>query len=92
MSTRVSAYRLKFSACGTPRPATRIGSFNRGRSAVDEDIAANVEDLVLEREWSPEQYQEYVTNVLIGALTASRSEPVPPTGQGLKGRDSRRAL
>ena len=32
------------------------------------------EDLVLEREWSPEQYQGYVTNVLIGALTSSRSE------------------
>ena len=32
------------------------------------------EDLVLEREWSPEQYQEYLTNVLIGALTSSRSE------------------
>ena len=31
------------------------------------------EDLVLEREWSPEQYQVYVTNVLIGALTSSRS-------------------
>jgi AcrR family transcriptional regulator len=32
------------------------------------------EDLVLEREWSPEQYQRYLTNVLIGALTSSRSE------------------
>lgn len=32
------------------------------------------EDLVLEREWSPEQYQGYVTNVLIGALTSSRSD------------------
>ncbi len=31
------------------------------------------EDLVLEREWSPEQYQRYVTNVLIGALTSTRS-------------------
>jgi AcrR family transcriptional regulator len=31
------------------------------------------EDLVLEREWSPERYQEHVTNVLIGALTSSRS-------------------
>jgi hypothetical protein len=31
------------------------------------------EDLVLERKWSPEQYQVYVTNVLIGALT-SRSD------------------
>jgi hypothetical protein len=32
------------------------------------------EDLVLERGWSPEQYQEYVTKLLIGALTSSRSE------------------
>lgn len=32
------------------------------------------EDLVLEREWSPEQYQVSVTNVLIGALTSSPSE------------------
>jgi hypothetical protein len=32
------------------------------------------EDLVLERDWSPEQYQRYLTSVLIGALTASRSE------------------
>ena len=32
------------------------------------------EDLVLEREWSPEQYQGYVTNVLIAELTSSRSE------------------
>jgi hypothetical protein len=32
------------------------------------------EDLVLEREWSPEQYQEHVTNALIAALTSSRSE------------------
>jgi AcrR family transcriptional regulator len=32
------------------------------------------EDLVLERQWSPEEYQFYVTNVLIGALTSSRSE------------------
>jgi AcrR family transcriptional regulator len=31
------------------------------------------EDLVLERKWSPEQYQKYVTNVLIGALTSPRS-------------------
>ena len=31
------------------------------------------EDLVLERKWSPKQYQKYVTNVLIGALTSSRS-------------------
>jgi len=32
------------------------------------------EDLVLERKWSPDQYQGYVTNVLIAALTSSRSE------------------
>ena len=32
------------------------------------------EDLVLERKWSPEQYQVYITNVLIGALTSSRSD------------------
>jgi AcrR family transcriptional regulator len=31
------------------------------------------EDLVLERGWSPEQYQGYLTNVLMGALTSSRS-------------------
>jgi len=55
------------------------------RTGMDPSIAADLlwtmtslrmwEDLVLEREWSPEQYQEYVTNVLIGALTtSSRSE------------------
>jgi len=54
------------------------------RPGLDPSIAADLlwtmtslrmwEDLVLEREWSPEQYQEYVTNVLIGALTSSRSE------------------
>ena len=54
------------------------------RPELDPSIAADLlwtmtslrmwEDLVLEREWSPEQYQVYVTNVLIGALTSSRSE------------------
>jgi AcrR family transcriptional regulator len=57
------------------------GSLKRG---LDPSIAADLlwtmtslrmwEDLVLEREWSPEQYQGYLTNVLIGALTSSRSE------------------
>ena len=32
------------------------------------------EDLVLERGWSAQKYQGYLTNVLIGALTSSRSE------------------
>jgi AcrR family transcriptional regulator len=32
------------------------------------------EDLVLERGWSPEQYQRYVTEVLIAGLTSSGSE------------------
>ncbi len=32
------------------------------------------EDLVLERAWSPVQYQRYVTHVAIGALTSPRSE------------------
>ena len=54
------------------------------RPGLDPSIAADLlwtmtslrmwEDLVLEREWSPEQYQRYVTSVLIGALTSSRSE------------------
>jgi hypothetical protein len=52
------------------------------RAGLDPSIAADLlwtmtslrmwEYLVLEREWSPEQYQVYVTNVLIGALTSSR--------------------
>jgi AcrR family transcriptional regulator len=54
------------------------------RPELDPSIAADLlwtmtslrmwEDLVLERGWSPEQYQEYVTKLLIGALTSSRSE------------------
>lgn len=54
------------------------------RPGLDPSVAADLlwtmtslrmwEDLVLEREWSPEQYRRYVTNVLIGALTSSRSE------------------
>ena len=54
------------------------------RSGLDPSIAADLlwtmtslrmwEDLVLEREWSPEQYQRHVTSVLIGALTSSRLE------------------
>jgi len=54
------------------------------RAGLDPSIAADLlwtmtslrmwEDLVLEREWPPEQYQGYLTNVLIGALTSSRSE------------------
>jgi len=58
------------------------------RSGLDPSIAADLlwtmtslrmwEDLVLEREWSPEQYQRYVTNVLLGALTSSRSESAFP--------------
>jgi len=54
------------------------------RPGLDPSVAADLlwtmtslrmwEDLVLEREWSPKQYQRYVTNLLIGALTSSRSE------------------
>jgi len=54
------------------------------RPELDPSIAADLlwtmtslrmwEDLVLERKWSPEQYQVHVTNVLIAALTSSRSE------------------
>ena len=54
------------------------------RPGLDPSIAADLlwtmmslrmwEDLLLEREWSPEQYRRYVTNVLLGALTSSRSE------------------
>jgi AcrR family transcriptional regulator len=54
------------------------------RAGLDASIAADLlwtmtslrmwEDLVLERAWPPEQYQEYVTNVLIAALTSARSE------------------
>jgi hypothetical protein len=47
------------------------------------------EDLVLEREWSPEQYQGYLTNVLIGALTSSRSGMTcSRNGIGSRERDS----
>jgi AcrR family transcriptional regulator len=41
------------------------------------------EDLVLERKWSPVQYQRYVTNILIGALTSSAREDIP---NGVDGR------
>jgi len=50
------------------------------RPGLDPAIAADLlwtmtslrmwEDLVLEREWPPERYQRYVTEVLIGALTS----------------------
>jgi len=54
------------------------------RPGLDPSIAADLlwtmtslrmwEDLVVERKWSPKQYQEHVTNVLIGALTSSRAK------------------
>jgi len=54
------------------------------RHGLDPSIAADLlwtmtslrmwEDLVVERKWSPAQYQEHVTNVLIGALTSSRAK------------------
>jgi AcrR family transcriptional regulator len=54
------------------------------RPGLDPSIAADLlwsmtslrmwEDLVVERKWSPAQYQEHVTNVSIGALTSSRSK------------------
>src|SRR5262245_32079679 len=63
---------------------SRLKTVGSLRPELDPSIAADLlwtmtslrmwEDLVLEREWSPEQYKVYVTNVLIGALTSSRSE------------------
>jgi hypothetical protein len=61
-----------------------FGASTGGGPELDPSIAADLlwpmtslrmwEDLVVEREWSPEQYQGYVTNVLIRVLTSSRSE------------------
>ena len=31
-------------------------------------------DLVLEREWPPEQYQQHITRVLVDTLTCSRAD------------------
>ena len=60
-----------------------LDPYNRGKSAVDDDVAPEMSGrLRIEREWSPEQYQEYVTNVLIGALTSSQCKYGPPMGSG----------
>jgi len=80
--------RLKSRLEGCRAIVSRLKAEGSLRPELDPSIAADLlwtmtslrmwEDLVLEREWSPEQYQVYVTNVLIGALTSSRSEsPVP---------------
>jgi AcrR family transcriptional regulator len=60
------------------------------RPELDASIAADLlwtmtslrmwEDLVLEREWSAEQYRVYVTSALIGALTSSQ----PPTSLSVR--------
>jgi len=54
------------------------------RPGLDPSIAADLlwtmtslrmwEDLVVERKWSPAQYQVHVTNVLVAALTSSRAK------------------
>jgi AcrR family transcriptional regulator len=76
--------RLKSRLEGCRAIITRLKAEGSLRPELDPSIAADLlwtmtslrmwEDLVLEREWSPEQYQVYVANVLIGALTSSRSE------------------
>ncbi len=76
--------RLKSRLEGCRAIVSRLKAEGSLRPELDPSIAADLlwtmtslrmwEDLVLEREWSPEQYQVYVTKVLIGALTSSRSE------------------
>jgi AcrR family transcriptional regulator len=76
--------RLKSRLEGCRAIVSRLKAEGSLRPELDPSIAADLlwtmtslrmwEDLVLEREWSPEQYQRYVTKVLIGALTSSRSE------------------
>jgi AcrR family transcriptional regulator len=76
--------RLKSRLEGCRAIVSRLKAEGSLRPELDPSIAADLlwtmtslrmwEDLVLEREWSPEQYQVYVTNVLIGALTSSRSK------------------
>ena len=76
--------RLKSRLEGCRAIVSRLKAEGSLRPELDPSIAADLlwtmtslrmwEDLVLEREWSPEQYQVYVTNVLIGALTSSRFE------------------
>jgi len=76
--------RLKSRLDGCRVIVSRLETEGSLRAGLDPSIAADLlwtmtslrmwEDLVLEREWSHEQYQGYVTNVLIGALTSSRSE------------------
>ena len=76
--------RLESRLAGCRAIVSRLKAEGSLRTGLDSSIAADLlwtmtslrmwEDLVLEREWSPEQYQGYLTNVLIGALTSSRSE------------------
>jgi AcrR family transcriptional regulator len=76
--------RLESRLAGCRAIISRLTADGGLRRGLDPSIAADLlwtmtslrmwEDLVLEREWSPEQYQGYLTNVLIGALTSSRSE------------------
>ena len=76
--------RLESRLAGCRAIVSRLKAEGSLRPGLDPSIAADLlwtmtslrmwEDLVLEREWSPEQYQGYLTNVLIGALTSSRSE------------------
>jgi len=76
--------RLKSRLDGCRVIVSRLETEGSLRAGLDPSIAADLlwtmtslrmwEDLVLEREWSHEQYQGYVTNVLIGALTSSLSE------------------
>ena len=76
--------RLKSRLEGCRAIVSRLKAEGSLRPELEPSIAADLlwtmtslrmwEDLVLEREWSPKQYQVYVTNVLIGALTSSRFE------------------
>lgn len=75
--------RLESRLAGCRAIVSRLKADGSLRPRLDPSIAADLlwtmtslrmwEDLVLEREWSPEQYQRYLTNLLIGALTSSRS-------------------
>ena len=76
--------RLKSRLDGCRVIVSRLETEGSLRAGLDPSIAADLlwtmtslrtwEDLVLERKWPPEQYQGYLTNVLIAALTSSRSE------------------
>ncbi len=76
--------RLESRLAGCRAIVSRLKAEGRLRRGLAPSIAADLlwtmtslrmwEDLVLERDWAPEQYQKYVTHMLIEALTSSRSE------------------